>query len=176
MDVERKPYLAAKEFHETAFSRGAGALRSASMHPTRRSRVFAAGFFEDVFGDINGDIGCHSQGDGVAGPAIDFDELTLFADAQLREISVLAEFVDVDVLKIAAEIVDDAGNEIVGQGPGRLLALDATIDAGGLENADDNRKRALTFRLAQHNDVLIVDFINDDAFEFHQDGHGRLAG
>src|SRR4051812_32710187 len=91
--------LAAREPHRTGSSRGAGALRSASMHPTKRSDILAAGFFEDVFGDINGDIGRHGKGDGVAGPAINFDEFAVLADAQLRKIRVLAEFVDVNVLK-----------------------------------------------------------------------------
>ena len=51
--------------------------------------TLAARFADDIFGDIDRHIGCDRQGDRIAGPAVDFDEFTVLANAQLREIGVL---------------------------------------------------------------------------------------
>ena len=42
--------------------------------------------------------------------------------------AMLAEVADVDVLELAAEGLDGAGQEDVGQGPGRGLAADAAVE------------------------------------------------
>src|SRR5579859_617543 len=80
--------------------------------------LFAADLAEDILGHIDRHLGGDGQGDGVAGPAIDLDQLAAVADAELGEIGVVAEFADVDVLEVAPHVVDDAGNEVVGQRPG----------------------------------------------------------
>src|SRR5206468_12585868 len=81
--------------------------------------LFAADFAEDVLGDVDGNIGGNGQGDGVAGPAVDLDELPIDADAELGEIGVIAQLADENVLQIAAHAVDDAGDKIMSQGSGR---------------------------------------------------------
>src|SRR5262249_46372860 len=76
-----------------------------------------------------------------------------------------------NVLKIAAQVVDDAGDKIVGQWPGRRHPFDAAVDASRLEDADDDGKTAVALHLFQHDDLLIVNLADDDALQFHLDGH-----
>src|SRR5207247_907234 len=114
-------------------------------------------------------------GDGVAGAAVDLDQLAVLADAQLGEVGVLAQVADEDVLQVAAELIDDVGDEIVGQRPGGLHALDAAVDAGGLEDADDDGEAAFAVHLPEHDDLLLVDLVDDDAFELHVDRHDVLT-
>src|SRR5262249_44614790 len=63
----------------TAPTRGASGLLSL----TRGGVSLAGDLFEDVLGDVDGHVGGDGQGDGVAGPAVDFDQLAVEADAQL---------------------------------------------------------------------------------------------
>src|SRR5262249_41984855 len=124
-----------------------------------RDSLFLHRLFQHVFGDVDRHFRGNGQGDGVAGPAIHLDQLAVLANAQLGKIGVLAQFTDIDVLKIAAELFDGAGDQVVRQRPRRLLAAHAAIDAGRLEDADDDRKAAVAVHLAEHDDLLVVDFI-----------------
>src|SRR5207248_6342659 len=102
----------------------------------KQGELLAADFAEDILGDVDGNIGGNGQGDGVAGPAVDLDELPIDADAELGEIGVIAQLADENVLQVAAHAVNDAGDKIMSQGPGRRHFFDAAVDAGRLENAD----------------------------------------
>ena len=63
--------------------------------------LFAADLAQDVLGDVDRHLGGDRQGDGVAGPAIDLDQLAAVADPQLGEVGVVAQFADEDVLQLA---------------------------------------------------------------------------
>src|SRR5262249_25569919 len=69
--------------------------------------------------------------------------------------------------------VDHAGDQVVGQGPRGRGAPDAAVDAGGLEDADDDGEAAVAFHFLQHDDLLVVDFADNDPLQFHLDLHGR---
>ena len=60
-------------------------------------------------------------------------------------------------------------------GRGRRHALHPAVDAGRLEDADDDREAALALHLLQHDDLLVVDLADDDPLQFHLHGHGSLA-
>src|SRR5262249_24914504 len=51
----------------------------------------------------------------------------------------------------------------------------APVDAGGLENADDDGEAALALDFFEHYHLLVVDFADDDALQLHVLWHGRLA-
>src|SRR5215471_641277 len=70
----------------------------------------APDFTEHILGHVDRHLGRHRQGDGVAGPAIDFDQLGVLADAQLGEVGMVAQVADEDVLQIAAHVVDHVGH------------------------------------------------------------------
>src|SRR5208337_1068532 len=140
-----------------------------------RQPLFTAHFTEHVFSDIDGYLGGNRQGNGVAGPAVHLDQLPIKADAQLGKIGVVAQLADEDVLQFAAHVIDDAGHQVVSQRPGRRHALDAPVDAGGLEDDDDDGKAPVAFHFFQHDYLLIVDLADDDPFQFHLDRHGSLT-
>ncbi len=56
----------------------------------------------DVLGHVDRHIDGHCQRDRVAGPRIDLDELAVMTDSQFREIGVLAQLVDVNILQLAS--------------------------------------------------------------------------
>src|SRR5207245_2487688 len=117
---------------------------------------------EHVFVDVNRHLRRDRDRDRVAGTAIDLDDFAVLADAQLGVIGVVHEFADEDVLKFGPEHFDRGGDEIMGQRPRRWVALDAAVDAGGLEDADYDREAALPLDLAQHDDLLVVNVADDD--------------
>src|SRR6266851_5361955 len=67
----------------------------------------AADFAKDVFGHVDGNFGRNCQGDGVAGPAVHFHELSIDSDAELGEIGVIAQLANEDVLKVPPHAIDD---------------------------------------------------------------------
>ena len=75
----------------------------------------------------------------------------------------IAQFADENVLQVTAHAVNDAGDKIMSQGPGRRHFFDAAVDAGRLENADHDGKAAVALDLFQHDDLLIMDLADDDA-------------
>src|SRR5437868_4138858 len=79
----------------------------------------------------------------VAGAAIDFDHLAVETDAQLGEVGVIFQLTDVNVAQLAPHVLDDAGDQIVGQGPRRRSAANPAVDAGRLEDADHDGEAAL---------------------------------
>ena len=60
------------------------------------------------------------------------------------------------------------------QRPRRFEALHAAVDARGLEDADEDRKRAAAVDLLEIDHLLIVDLADDDPGQFHRDGHGAI--
>jgi hypothetical protein len=50
--------------------------------------------------------------------------------------------------------------------------LDATVNTGSLKDADQDGKLAVAVDLAQVDDLLLVDFANDDPRQLHLDLHG----
>src|SRR5579883_1756969 len=68
--------------------------------------VLLSDLVEDLVGDVDRHIDGHGQGDRVAGPRVDLDELAVVADPQLGEISMLAQLIDVNILQVAAQQVD----------------------------------------------------------------------
>src|SRR3954454_3611363 len=102
----------------------------------------AADLVEYFLGNVDRHLGGDGQGDGVAGTAVNFDHFAVEADAQLGEVGMVLELADVDVAQFATEVVDDAGHQVVGQWPGRRQAAHPAVDAGRLENADDNGETA----------------------------------
>jgi hypothetical protein len=76
----------------------AGTERSA----TAGRGVSLADLVNDVLSHVDRHIHGHRQRNRVAGPRIDLDELSVMADSQLREIGVLAQLVDVNILQLAS--------------------------------------------------------------------------
>ena len=58
------------------------------------------------------------------------------------------------------------------QRPRRFEALHAAVDARGLEDADEDRKRRGAVDFLEIDHLLIVDLADDDPRQFHRDGHG----
>src|SRR3954452_22289696 len=61
------------------------------------------------------------------------------------------------------------------QWPGRLEPLHAAVDAGRLENHNENRERPRPIDFLKVDHLLIVDLADDDPRQFHRDGHGGLS-
>src|SRR5262249_32071589 len=96
-------------------------------------------------------------------------------DADLGEVGVLAQLVDVDVLKLRPKAVYDVGNQVMRQGPGRCHLLDASVDAGRLKDADYNGEDAIAVDFLEPNHLVVDDFADDDPFQLHLDRHVSLA-
>src|SRR3954452_1582798 len=61
------------------------------------------------------------------------------------------------------------------QWPGRLEPLHAAVDAGRLENHNENRERPRPIDFLKIDHLLIVDLADDDPRQFHRDGHGGVS-
>src|SRR5262249_7344562 len=99
----------------------------------------------------------------------------VLADAELGEVGVVAQVADEDVLQVAAEMIDHAGHQVVSERPRRRHALDAAVDARGLEDADDDGKAAVAFHFLEHDHLLIMDLADNDPLQFHLDRHCSLS-
>src|SRR5207253_10882713 len=104
-----------------------------------------------------------------------FDQLAVLPDAQLGEVGVIAQFVDVDVLQLGAEAVHDAGDQVVRERPRRMQFLDAPVNAGGLKDADHDRENAFAVDLLEPDHLVIDDLANNDALQLHLHRHRGLA-
>ena len=71
--------------------------------------------------------------------------------------------------------LEPGDDQIVGERTRGLNALDPAVDAGGLEQPDDDREAALAVHLAEDDDLVFVHLTDDDPAEFHVDRHGGLA-
>lgn len=131
-----------------------------------------ADLVDDLLGDEDGDVDRHRDGDRVAGAGIDFHDLSFMADSQLRVVRVFTQLADKDVLKLAPKQLDDVREQVVSQRARGGQALHAAIDAGRLEDADHDGKRALAVHLLEEDDLLLVVLVDDDPREFHLQGHG----
>src|SRR5579864_8641587 len=84
----------------------------------------------------------------------------------------IAQLADEDVLKLTAQKLDGAGQKVMGERAGSGHSLHAPIDAGGLVDADDDRKRTFAIDLFEIDDLLLRSLADDDPRKFHLDGHG----
>ena len=87
-------------------------------------------------------------------------------------VSVIDHAGDDDVLQLGSDFGDYAFQKIVRQRPRRGRSGQPSVDAGRLEYPDQNRERAFATDLAQVDDLLIVDFADDDPRQLHFDEHG----
>ena len=115
----------------------------------------------------------NSQGDRVAGPAVDLDQFSVGSfHSQHGVVRVVGHARDDDVLQIRSQIRDDTFQQIVRQRSWRWGGSQTAIDAGRFEYPDQNRKRAFAVDLTQVDNLLIVDFADDDPRQLHFDEHG----
>ena len=70
----------------------------------------------------------------------------------------------------SSSIVLASRSWVSGRGGGQ--ALDAAVDARGLEDADHDRERPLAVHLLEEDDLLLVVLVDDDPRKFHLHGHG----
>ncbi len=77
-----------------------------------------ADLVDDILGHEDRDVDRHGDGDGVARPGVDLDQLAVVPDPELGVVGVVAQLADEDVLELAAEQLDGVGQEVVGQGTG----------------------------------------------------------
>ena len=115
----------------------------------------------------------NGQRDRVAWSAVDFDHLTVGGfDSQHRIVRVVDHAGDHDVLQLRAEFGDHALEQVVSQRPGRCRSGQPAIDAGRFEDSDQNRKRTLAADFPQVDNLLVVDFADDNPRQLHFDEHG----
>ncbi len=115
----------------------------------------------------------NGQSDRVAGPAVDFNQVARQRlDSQNGVVSVVHHAGDHDVLQLGTDSGDDALEQIVRQWSGRWWGRQTAIDAGRFEYPDQDRKRAFSVDLTQVDDLLIVNFADDDPRQLHFDEHG----
>ena len=114
----------------------------------------------------------HRHGNGIGGTGIDLDQLAVLPYAELGVVGVLLEFADDDVVKLPAQLLHDADDQIVSQRPGRRPPLDAAVDLRRLGQPDEDGKLPRSVDLLKVNDLIIADLADDDPGQFHGDGHG----
>ena len=114
------------------------------------------------------------DGDGVGGAGIDFDDLAIGPDAELCEVGMVLEIGDDHVVEFAAQALDNLADEVVRERPRRSEALHAAVDHGCFEQADENGEGPLAVDFFQIDDLVVVDFADNDPREFHRDGHDRI--
>lgn len=108
-----------------------------------------------------------SEGDGIAGAAVDFDEVPLVANPDHSVIGVFDEIGDDDVLSFASEFFDDVLEQIMRERSRRQVPLHAAVDAGGFEDTDQNWKAAIPVDFAKKDHLLIIDLADNDPGKFH---------
>jgi hypothetical protein len=80
---------------------------------------------------------------------------------------------DDDILHLAAQCLNGRLQQIMSQWARRFLTLHAAVDAGRFEQADQNREFAVPFDFAKKDDLLIIDFADNDAGQFHLNEHNQ---
>ena len=105
----------------------------------------------------------HSQGDRVAGAAVEFDHVIVFANADLSVIRMFNQMSDDDILGFAAQFINGVLKQIVRQRSRRCVSLNPAVDAHRLEQANQDWKRAGAPDLSQEHDLLVVNLTDNDA-------------
>ena len=113
----------------------------------------------------------NGQSHGIAGSAVHFDQFTFMLNSDRSEIRAIFEFVDHDVSDVSSQRFNGRFEQVVSQGPWWLFTLDTTIDAGRLEQTDQDRKFLMTVHFTQKNDLLVIHFADDDPSQFHLNEH-----
>jgi len=78
-------------------------------------------------------------------------------------------------LELPAEVLATAGDQVVRQRPRRRHPLDAAVDAGGFEDADEDGKGPLSFDFPEVDHLLIADVADDDAMQLHLNEHADFS-
>ena len=81
-------------------------MASRGLTPFWDRLLVATNLAEHILGHVDGDLGGHRQSDGIAGPAINLNQLAVHADAQLGKIGVFPQLANEDVLQIADQVID----------------------------------------------------------------------
>src|SRR5437870_3762129 len=140
---------------------------------TTHHPLIIARFADNVLRNIDGDVGGDRQCDRIARTAVDFDQFSVLANSELRVVGVVAQLVDVDILKFRAQVVDHIGDKVVGQWPWGVFFPDTASDAGRFEYADDDRKNPIAVDFLQPDHLMVDDLANDDPLKFHLYRHGQ---
>src|SRR5262249_11259230 len=74
-----------------------------------------ASLIEDGFLDEDRHFGADGEGDGVAGAGVDLEVLAVLVEDEARVEGLVGEVVDDDLGELAAELLDDAAQEVVGE-------------------------------------------------------------
>ena len=131
---------------------------------------FPQHLFADIYGDSGGDRQCNR----VAGSAIHFDEFPIPPDPEPGEVRVLFQVTDDDILDLPTQLLHHRCDEVVGERPGGLHALDPPLDAGRFEDPDHNWEATLPFHFFQDDHLVVVHLVDDDPTEFHLNRHSGL--
>src|SRR5215204_1708301 len=81
--------------------------------------------------------------------------------------------VDLDVIDFSTQGFDDTGEQVVGEGTGHGVALEAAVDGHSLGAADDDGELALAIDFFEPDELLVLHLADDDFVQFHLDGHVR---
>jgi hypothetical protein len=104
-----------------------------------------------------------AQGDGIAGTRVDLDDLAVLADENACEEDRVFQVVDLDAVDLAAELLNDVGQQVMRQWPGGGDSLQAAVNRIRLSRPDHDRKRALTVHLLEDDDLPILHLADDNA-------------
>ena len=129
-------------------------------------------FVNHILGNVDRNLNGYSQGNRITGPGINLNDLALVLDPDLREVRMVAKFVDVHILDFAAKKLNGAGQQVVGQRPRGRLATHAAINARRLKKTDHNRKGPLSIRLLEEDQLLFVRIADNDPGQVHLYCHG----
>ncbi len=90
-------------------------------------------FAKDGFIHIDRQLGCHSDGDGIARSAIDFDQFAIVVDTQQGEVGMRFQFADENIVQFTPEQFNRVDDEIVRERPGCTESFHATINTRGFK-------------------------------------------
>ena len=80
---------------------------------------------------------------------------------------------DDHILQFTAKRFNTCFDEVMCQRALGDFSAHTAVDTRCFEQADQNRKRAISFNFTQKDDLLIVDLADDDSSQFHLDKHGK---
>ena len=126
-------------------------------------------FVDDFLFDEDGRADLYGHGDGVAGPAVHFDDAPVMDEEEFRVEGLVAKVVDDDAVEADIERPQYGADEVVGEGSRRAVFLDAAVDGGGFVDADEDGEGPLAVLLFEHDELLLAALVDDDAGEFHFD-------
>src|SRR5262245_1666006 len=99
-----------------------------------------ARLLEHLLGDVNRRARSERERDRIARARVERDYAVAGADADAREIRVLAQIANLHGLDLRAELREDRAQEVVGHWSSGLDALELARDRGGFHEADPDRQ------------------------------------